>query len=68
MEKLSYEEASKQLESIISKLESGNISMSESMALFEEGKKLTKICYEHLEKAKGKLVEVKEVLGKLIED
>lgn len=68
MEEITYEEASRKLEKIIEKLESGTLSMSEAVKLFEEGKNLTKICYEHLEKAKGKLTEVKEVLGKLVEE
>ncbi len=64
---MSYEEASKQLEEIINKLENGNLPMSEAVVLFEEGQRLAKICYEHLNKAKGKLTIIKEELDKLTE-
>ncbi len=64
---MSYEEASKKLEEIIEKLENGNLPMSEAVTLFEEGARLAKICSEHLNKAKGKLTEVKDELDKLTE-
>ena len=50
---MSYEEASKQLEEIINKLENGNLPMSEAVVLFEEGQRLAKICYEHLNKVES---------------
>ncbi len=62
---MNYEEAAKRLEEIIAKLESGTISMSEALTLFEEGEKLAKVCFNELNAAKGKLTEVKEELGKL---
>lgn len=65
--KLSYEEASKQLNKIIEQLEDGDLAMSKAMELFDEGLKLIKICYQTLDKAKGKLTEVQENLGKLEE-
>ena len=37
MEEMTYEEASRKLEEIIEKLESGTLSMSEAVKLFEEG-------------------------------
>lgn len=64
---MTYEEAIKELEKIISKLESGNVPMSEAISLFERGEELAKICYNHLSSAKGKLTLVKEELGKLVE-
>ncbi len=68
MEKqISYEEASKELSEIINKLEDGTIPMSEAIELFEKGKNLVKICYSHLDKAKGKLTEIKETIEGLEE-
>lgn len=64
---LSYEEASAKLNKIIEKLESGQVPMSEALELFEEGKNLVKVCYSHLDKAKGKLTEIKETLEGLEE-
>lgn len=68
MEKTSYEEASKELESIVTKLESGNLSMSDAVKLFERGEELIKFCYGELDTAKGKLTIIKDELGKLTEE
>lgn len=65
--KLSFEEAMVQLQEIIDKIESGSLSLEESLAKFAEGEKLVKICYESLTKAKGKLSEIQTSLGKLEE-
>lgn len=67
MNKLSYEEASKQLNEIIEKVENGNISVDETVQLLEKGRTLLKTCYEELDKAKGKLTEVREIMGKIEE-
>lgn len=66
--KLSYEEASKELNKIVEQLESGDLPMTKALELFERGQELIKICYANLDKAKGKLSEVKENLGKLEEN
>lgn len=68
MEELTYEQASKELEQIIANLEEGKVTMTEAIKLFERGEELSKICYNHLDNAKGKLTEIKETLGKLIEE
>lgn len=52
---VSFEEAYKKLEQIAEKLEDPEISLDESIALFEEGVKLSKYCSEVLEKAKQKI-------------
>ncbi len=41
---LSYEQAFRQLELIVSRLESGETTLDESVALFQEGMSLAKIC------------------------
>ncbi len=65
--KLSFEEAMDKLQEIINKIESGTLSLEQSLKLFAEGEKLVKICYESLTKAKGKLTEIQNSLGKLEE-
>ena len=52
---LSFEEAYKKLEEIAERLESPDITLDESLALFEEGVKLSKYCDEMLLKAKQKI-------------
>ena len=49
-ENLSFEEALKRLEKIVSSLESGSAPLEESIKLFEEGVKLIGICHNLLEK------------------
>ena len=50
-----FEEAYKKLEEIALKLESPDVSLDESISLFEEGIKLSKYCQEILENAKQKI-------------
>ncbi len=48
----SYEQARDQLVEIVRRLESGDVPLSESMALWEQGEKLATICAQWLEGAK----------------
>lgn len=52
---VSFEEQIVKLEETVRKLERGDISLDESLALFEEGVKLTKDCQEQLNKAEKKV-------------
>lgn len=67
-EKLTYEQANKELEEIVAKLENGNLPMAEAVKAFERGQELVKFCFGELDTAKGKLTTIKEELGKLIEE
>ncbi len=60
LEKLSYEEAIGALEQIVSKLESGEISLDESMSLFKKGMALSQICA-------AKLTSIEKQITQLIE-
>jgi exodeoxyribonuclease VII small subunit len=51
----SFEESLKQLESIIGKLERGDLPLEESVHLFEEGIQLSNTCKTDLETAEGKV-------------
>lgn len=57
-ERLSFEEALKQLEAVVEKLNDKEISLEESVALYEEGQKLSKICSETLESAALKIEKI----------
>lgn len=48
---LSFEEALQELETIVSRLETGDLSLEESLALFEQGQRLARYCSEQLEAA-----------------
>lgn len=67
MEKITYEMATKELSQIISKLESGTLTIDEALTLFERGKQLLSICHKTLNEAKGKLTEIKESIDGLEE-
>ncbi|NLP17789.1 MAG: exodeoxyribonuclease VII small subunit [Firmicutes bacterium] len=43
------------LEEIVKKLEQGDLTLEEALALFEEGIGLTRTCNEKLEEAEGKI-------------
>jgi exodeoxyribonuclease VII small subunit len=51
----SFEESLKKLESIVDKLEKGDLSLEESLHLFEEGVGLSAACKKELEEAEGKV-------------
>lgn len=63
MAKKSYEDSVKRLEDIVSTLERGEISLDESLKLFEEGTKLVTFCNEYLDKAHTKIRELSELEG-----
>ena len=55
MADIKFEEALKKLEKIVSDLETGDMSLDESLSKYEEGIKLSKICSRQLEAAKSKV-------------
>jgi exodeoxyribonuclease VII small subunit len=57
--KLSYEQARDELAEIVESLESGSATLEESLALWERGEVLAKICQEWLDGAKAKIVASK---------
>ncbi len=52
---LKFEEAIEQLSLIVKKLESGEVPLDESIALFERGIQISKQCTDLLEKAEQKV-------------
>lgn len=52
---LTFEKALTDLEKIVKELESGEISLEESLKKFEEGIKLSSVCSEMLKDAKQKV-------------
>ena len=55
-----FEKSIKELEKIADSLENEQISLDESIALFEKGVTLSKECTEYLENAKQKIVTLTE--------
>lgn len=54
-EPVSFEEALKELEGIVKKLESGEAKLEEALGLFERGVKLSRYCSLKLEEAEKKI-------------
>ncbi len=59
--KLNYEDSVKKLEEIVAKLEKGNLSLEESLKLYEEGAVLSENCRKMLSDAKLKITNINEV-------
>jgi exodeoxyribonuclease VII small subunit len=57
--KLSYEEARDELAKVVATLESGQATLEQSLALWERGEELAKICQQWLDGAKAKLAAAK---------
>jgi len=57
MAKEKFEDALNKLEKIVSQLEEGDISLEESLKLFEEGIRLSRLCNQKLDEAE-KRVEI----------
>ena len=65
-----FENALKKLEEIVSHLETGDVPLEESLAKYEEGVKLVRLCQKKLEQAKKKIeILVKTADGRIkVED
>lgn len=55
---MTYESAIKRLEEIVDALDKNEVSLDESMKLFEEGTKLTAFCSAKLKEAEQKITEI----------
>jgi exodeoxyribonuclease VII small subunit len=50
-----FEDSLKQLETIVSQLEKGDLPLEDSIKLFEEGVRLSTACKEEIDAAEGKV-------------
>lgn len=55
MTDISFEGALEKLQTLVKKLESGELSLEDSLKNFEEGVRLTRYCQEQLSKAERKI-------------
>ena len=64
-----FEAALKQLEEIVQRLEKGELPLEESLRLYEEGIRLSRLCQGRLEEAEGRIeVLVKDARGEAAVD
>jgi len=68
LEEIPFEEALKQLEAIVAKLETGSLLLEEALQAFEEGVRLARICSKRLEEGEKKIsILLRSENGKLVE-
>ena len=58
MTELTFEEAQRELESIVQRLESGDASLDEAITLWERGEELYRVCSDKLDAAHGRIEEL----------
>jgi len=63
---IGFEQALAQLESIVAKLESGDVPLEQAIELFQEGMRLSKICSVKLENVERKIEMLLEEDGQLV--
>jgi exodeoxyribonuclease VII small subunit len=64
-----FEAALKQLEEIVQRLEKGELPLEESLVLYEQGIKLSRLCHGKLEEAEGRIeLLMKDARGELVLD
>ena len=66
--KLKFEDAMGRLQEIVERLEGGEAPLEEAMALFEEGEKLSALCYNTLDRAQLKVTELAVLPGEVESD
>ncbi len=63
MEEMTFEQAMKRLEEIVTQLESGDAPLEKSLALFEEGTKLSAYLSKTLDNAEQKVTLIQQQNG-----
>ena len=65
---MNYEDAVKEMEEIINKLENESLPLAEAQKYFQRASELAKFCQEELSKASGKLFIIKKELDQIQEE
>lgn len=63
MSEFNFEQSLKELEDIVNKLESGNVSLDDSIRLYQRGLELYGACYKKIQQAEELIVTVQEKEG-----
>lgn len=65
---IDFEKKLLELEKINEQLNSGSISLEQGIVLFEKSLVLTRECVDYLNKAKGRITQIKTELDRLTDD
>lgn len=57
-EQLSFEEAMKNLEGIVDRLEEGDVPLEEAISIYRKGMELSKLCHDKLKDVEQQLTEI----------
>ena len=57
-EERTFEQAQRELEEIVQRLESGDVALDEALRLWQRGEELYRFCRERLDSAEGKIEEL----------
>jgi len=64
-QELSFEEAIESLETIVEKLEEGEVPLEKALSFYQEGMKLSKICNDKLKHVQEEMVSIMDETGDL---
>ncbi|WP_249871957.1 exodeoxyribonuclease VII small subunit [Oceanobacillus saliphilus] len=64
-EDISFEEAMEKLETIVSKLEEGDVPLEKAINFYQEGMNLSKICGDKLKNVQEKMTQIMNEQGDL---
>ncbi|WP_070120721.1 exodeoxyribonuclease VII small subunit [Bacillus marinisedimentorum] len=64
-EELTFEQAMEQLESIVNKLEEGDVPLEKAIDYFQEGMKLSKVCNDKLQNVENQMDKIVKEDGEL---
>ena len=65
IKEIKFDEALQQLESIISKLETGNLPLEESIELYKKGKSLSTFCHHKLQRIETEIIKLVDESGNI---
>jgi len=57
-QELTFEQAQRELEQIVERLERGEAGLDETLALWQRGEELYRLCWEQLDGAQGRIEEL----------
>ena len=62
VDQMSFEQAMKELETVVGQLERGDVALDESIALYERGAELKKRCEDKLNEAQEKVAKLEQIV------
>lgn len=62
---ISFEEAMEKLETIVSKLEEGDVPLEKAINYYQDGMKLSKVCGDKLQNVQEKMTKIMNEQGEL---